>query len=361
MPVWQLIRRDYPALQHHTWLNTATFGQVSLRTQAAVAAHFARRDRLASKDFLAWFDDMDDLRGLLAQLIHCAADDIAFTTNAASALSLFLGGIDWRPGDRIVTLRNEFPNQFYYANWLGARSVELVELADITELPPQTRAVAISTVNYMTGFRPDLAAIGRLARAAGALVYMDGTQSLGALRFDVRATAPDMFAVDGYKWLLCPNGATFFYVSPALRRKLPPAVIGWRSDRNWRSVDDLNHGVPEFSDAAERYEGGLLNFPSLYGMAEAIRAFLEIGPDRIEARVLDLAAQTSEVLRRAGAEIRHENTNLVAAHWPDRDASALSRKLAETGVITAARHGNLRVSPHFYNDESDLAALAAAL
>ncbi|MES1262618.1 MAG: aminotransferase class V-fold PLP-dependent enzyme, partial [Acidobacteriota bacterium] len=286
---WAAVRDGYPALRSWTHLNTASFGQLSLRTQAAVAAHFTDRNETGSKDFLTWFDDMDGLRGLLGQLIHCEADDIAFTTNAASALSLFLGGIDWRPGDRIVTLTDEFPNQFYYANWLGSRGAELVQMAEITSLPAQTRAVAISSVNYMTGFRPDLAAICRLAHAAGALVYIDGTQSLGALQFDVREVRPDMFAVDGYKWLLCPNGAAFFYISAALRRSLPPAVIGWRSDRGWRSVDDLNHGAPEFPAAAERYEGGMLNFPSLYGMAEAIRAFLELGPDRIEKRVLDLA------------------------------------------------------------------------
>ena len=272
------VRDGYPALKNWTYLDTATFGQLSLRTQAAVAAHFAHRDDYASKDFLAWFDDMDQLRGLIAQVIHCEANDIAFTTNASSALSLFLGGIDWHPGDRIVTLNDEFPNQYYYANWLRSRGAELVQMARIEDLPERTRAVAISTVNYVTGFRPDLACICRLAHQAGAAVYIDGSQSLGALQFDVRAVQPDMFAVDGYKWLLCPNGAAFFYISPELRKALPPAVIGWRSDRGWRSVDDLSHGVPEFPDGAERYEGGMLNFPSLYGMAESVRTFLEIGP-----------------------------------------------------------------------------------
>lgn len=358
---WAALRDGFPALKHWTYLNTATYGQVPVRTQAAVAAHFAGRDELACQDFLTWFDDMDELRGLLAQLIHCRPDDIAFTTNAASALSLFLGGIDWQAGDRIVTLADEFPNQFYYANWLRSRGVELVEMTDIAAVPERTRAIAISTVNYMTGARADLASICRLAHEAGALVYVDGTQSLGALQFDVQSAQPDVFAVDGYKWLLCPNGATFFYISPELRRRVPPAVIGWRSDRGWRCVDELNHGAPEFPEGAERYEGGMLNFPSLYGMAESVRMFLEIGPDRVEKRVLELAAQAADILRRSGAAIRCEGTNIVAAHWPERDASELARTMAERRIIVAARHGNLRVSPHFYNDESDLAALAESI
>lgn len=358
---WDEIRGEFPALENCTYLNSATFGQLARGTQAAVAAHFARRDRLACADFLAWFDDMDELRRLIAQLIHCDAADIGFVTNASAALSLFLGGLDWQPGDRIVTLPDEFPNQYYYANWLSQRGVELLECAGLETLPERTRAIVVSSVNYTSGYRPDLQRISKRAREAGALLYIDGTQSQGALEFDVRAVKPDMYAVDGYKWLLSPNGATFFYITPELRQRIPPAVIGWRSDRGWRSVDDLNHGVPEFPEGAERYEGGMLNFPSLYGMAEAVRMLLELGPANVERRVLDLAGRTAEILRAAGAEICNPGTNIVAAHWPDRDASQLARELKGKGIVVAARHGNLRVSPHFYNTEKDLDTLRRAL
>jgi selenocysteine lyase/cysteine desulfurase len=105
----------------------------------------------------------------------------------------------------------------------------------------------------------------------------------------------------------------------------------------------------------------MLNFPSLYGLAEAVRMQLEIGPEAIERRVLGLSAAVSEIVRRNGATVVNEGSNIVAAHWPDRDASALARQLREKRIIVAARHGNLRVSPHFYNDESDLEKLQAAL
>jgi cysteine desulfurase/selenocysteine lyase len=358
---WSNIRAEFPALRNWTWLNTATFGQLPTRTRKAVDAHFARRDELACADFLSWFDDMDELRGLIAQLIYCDAADIAFAMNACSALSLFLGGMDWHAGDRVVTLRDEFPNQYYFVASLAERGVELVEADRIESLPERTRAVLLSTVNYSNGYRPDVARISQLAHAAGALLYVDGTQSVGALTFDVREVRPDMLAVDGYKWLLCPNGATFFYVSPELRLKLRPSVIGWRSDRGWRSVDELHHGTPKMTDGAERYEGGMLNFASLYGMRESVRMMLEIGSDCIEQRVLELAGLTADILRRSGATIVNENTNVVAAHWPDRDASALARSLQAERIIVAARHGNLRVSPHFYNTEEDLENLKKRL
>jgi cysteine desulfurase / selenocysteine lyase len=358
---WSAIRAEFPALQRWTWLNTATFGQIPTRSRNAVDAHFARREETACADFLDWFDDMDELRALVARLIHCDAQDIAFAMNACSALSLFLAGIDWQPGDRIVTLRNEFPNQYYFAASLADRGVDLIEVDAIESLPERTRAVLISTVNYSNGYRPDIAGISQLTHSAGALLYVDGTQSVGALTFDVSKARPDMLAVDGYKWLLSPNGATFFYVSPGLRPKLRPSVIGWRSDKGWRSVDELRYGTPQMPEAAERYEGGMLNFASLYGMQESVRMVLEISPDRIEQRVLELANMTADILRRSGATIANENTNVIAAHWPDRDASALAKRLQSERIIVAARHGNLRVSPHFYNTEEDLARLAAQL
>jgi selenocysteine lyase/cysteine desulfurase len=281
--------------------------------------------------------------------------------NAASALSLFLFGVDWHEGDRIVTLRDEFPNQYYCAASLADRGVELIRVNEINSLPERTRAVLVSTVNYSNGYRPDVARISHLARRAGALLYVDGTQSVGALRFDVAAVKPDMLAVDGYKWLLCPNGAAFFYISPELRRTLRPAVMGWRSDKGWRSVDELHHGAPQTPEAAEKYEGGMLNFPSIYGAGESVRMILEIGPDRIEQRVLELAGLAADILRRSGATVMNGNTHIIAAHWPERDASALAKKLQTQRIIVAARHGNLRVSPHFYNTEADLDLLRAAL
>ncbi|HEX4277621.1 MAG TPA: aminotransferase class V-fold PLP-dependent enzyme [Bryobacteraceae bacterium] len=358
---WESIRAEFPALANWTWLNTATFGQVPTRARAAVDRHFAHRDETASADFLNWFDDVDAIRALVGRLINCEADDIAFAANAASALSLFLGGMEWNEGDRIVTLRDEFPNQYYFAASLASRGVELVELNEINQLPDRTRAVILSTVNYSNGYRPDVELVSQLTHRAGALLYLDGTQSVGALRFDIARVKPDMLAVDGYKWLLTPNGATFFYISPDLRRTLHPSVMGWRSDKGWRSVDELQHGIPVLPDSAEKYEGGMLNFGAIYGAAESIRMMLEIGPERIEQRVLELAGLTAQILRQAGASIVNDNTNVVAAHWHGRDVSALAKQLQQQRIIVAARHGNLRVSPHFYNTEADLERLRAAL
>ncbi len=124
---WQRIREEFPGLRNWTYLNTATFGQIPRRASDAVAAHFVRRDESACIDFLSWFDDADHMRALAGQLINADASDIAFIPNASSALSLLIEGIDWKPGDRIVTLKDEFPNNIYHPALLQQRGVEFVE------------------------------------------------------------------------------------------------------------------------------------------------------------------------------------------------------------------------------------------
>src|SRR3974390_2410289 len=110
---WVQVRSQFPAMATCTYLNTATYGQVPRRAADAVARHFARRDEFASDDFLNWFDDADQLRSAVAQLIHCDATDVAFVPNASLALATVLNGLEWRSGDRIITLAGEFPNNLY--------------------------------------------------------------------------------------------------------------------------------------------------------------------------------------------------------------------------------------------------------
>ncbi|MGC8794113.1 MAG: aminotransferase class V-fold PLP-dependent enzyme [Bryobacteraceae bacterium] len=285
-PDWAAIRAEFPALSRWTYLNTATFGQVPRRAIQAIARHFERRDELACSDFLSWFDDADRIRGKVAHLINATRGDIAFVPNVATALGLLLSGIQWQPGDRIVTLELEFPDLIYHPALLAACGVEFVETSWARfphALTRNTRLVAVSEVNYITGFRAPLAEIAPELRQRGILLFIDGTQSAGALRFDAAAIQPSIYAVHGYKWLLAPDGAGFMYVHPELRERLAPNVIGWRSHRDWRWVDNLHHGAPVFTGEAEKYEGGMIPFAVLYAMEAFLDLILELG-DRAHRR-----------------------------------------------------------------------------
>jgi selenocysteine lyase/cysteine desulfurase len=361
---WDAVRREFPALVHWTYLNTATFGQLPRRATEAVARHFAHRDELACGDFLAWYDDADRIRAKIGRLINCAPEDIAFVPNASTALGLLLAGMDWRPGDHVLTFEHEFPNNLYAPGLLDRFGVETTACPwdrFYDSVNAKTRVAIVSSVNYNTGFAPPLAEMAEFLRARGVLLFIDGTQSVGALRFDAARVQPDMLAVHGYKWLLSPNGAGFFYIAPQLRERIQPNVVGWRSHRDWRNVDNLHHGAPEFLSSAEKYEGGSVSFALLYAMEASLDLILEIGSDVVEQRVLELAAKTRAILSKLGAGIAICASPIVAARFERHDVSALARALTEQRVLVAARRGHLRVSPHLYNNEQDLEIFERAL
>ena len=361
---WSTVRTEFRALEQWTHLNSATFGLTPRRALEAMTDHMRRRDEFACTDFMDWFDDLDRIRILCARLVHCDAADVAFVHNSSTGMAFLLNGLDWQPGDEILTLADEFPNQLYSAAALERRGVLLRAVPwpmFYESVSARTRLVALSTVNYATGFRPPIEEISAFLASRGVLLYLDGTQSVGALAFDVATVRPAMLSVNAYKWLMSPNGAGFVYVAPELRRRLAPSVVGWRSDRDWRAVQQLHHAAPRFKDSAERYEGGTQPFPSIYAMGAVIEMLLELGPAQVEARILELAEKARAMLRGLGAEVNADCSQIVTAIIPGCDAVALAATLKERRIVTAARHGRLRVSPHLYNREEDIAELRSAI
>ena len=363
---WGAVRAEFPSLRGRTFLNTATFGQLPTRTKEAAMAHFERRDETAALDFLEWFDDLDKTRARVARLIHAAADDIAFVPNAGYALALAISSIDWQADDELLTLHHEFPNQLYAHAVAGAKAVECDWHEIEAHVSERTRLVALSTVNYTTGLRLDLATVVKELRKRGIVVYLDGTQSVGALEFDCSAIAADFLAVDAYKWLISPNGAAFLYVHPEMRKRLPPNTVGWRSDYDWRNVTHLHHGAPRFGETAEKYEPGMMPFASLYGMDASLCLIEEIGTAHIEKRVLALAGLLRSELTGMGAEFYQSKgaclpSQIVTATLPGVDSATLAKKLAGQMINISARRAYLRISPHFYNNEDDVAALLSAI
>ncbi len=355
-PDWQKIRSEFPALENRAYLNTATFGQLPRRATEAVAKHWARRDEFACTDFLSWYDDADRLRASIAKLVGAVADDVAFVSNAAAALGMTLAAVDLKADDNIVTLQDEFPNYLYMRQM---REVPWGRFYD--SIDQNTRLVAISEVNYSTGFRPPLEEISKFTRERGILLFVDGTQSLGALTIDLKKLPIDIYAVHGYKWMISPPGSAFMVVAEHVRRHLRPIIVGWRSHKTWRDVDNLHHGIPEFMDSAEKYEGGGLPFALLYAMEQSVELMLETGPDLIEQRVMQLAKSTRDRLRSMGAEATETGSQIVAAKFPGRDPSHIARELKKKNVNVAARHGFLRISSHFYNNGNDLEQLCEAI
>ncbi|HYM11776.1 MAG TPA: aminotransferase class V-fold PLP-dependent enzyme [Bryobacterales bacterium] len=373
---WEAVREQFPVLREWVYLNTATFGPVPRCALDAADQHARRRDERACLDFLDWFDHADRVRAMAAQMLGATPADIAFTPNTATALGWLVQEMEWKPGDRVVALEEEFPNNTYFGYALARRGVEFVEAPVpggefsldrfAAAVGRRTRLVMMSTVNYSTGLRPPVEEIGRLLRERGALFYIDATQSLGALPLDAPAAGAAMVAAHGYKWLLCPAGIGLAYVAPEVRKWLEPSIYSWRSHKDWRRVDALHHGPPELPCEAQKYEGGLQNFPGIYAMGAVLEMMLKIGTGVIEKRVDEMAARGREALRRAGAALLSDrlpyyDSPILAAQFASADVAALAARLREQRIAVSARHGYLRVSPHFFNNDEDILRLEEAL
>ena len=308
----------------------------------AAANHFRRRDREACLDFLDWYTDADAVRAQAAELIGAEPDDVAFIPNTATALSWVVNGIRWTPGDHVVTLPHEFPNNEYFARVLEQRGVKYTQAAVpgglfsvdkfLGEITDRTKLVILSSLNYSTGLRPPLEEIGPALRERNVLFFLDGTQGVGALKMDVKAAQPDVLAVHGYKWLLCPMGVGFAYIGPQVREWLPPSLYSWRSHKDWRSVDHLHEGLPELPQAAMKYEGGGQNFAGIYALGAVLKMLRSVGPEAIEERVLELAAKARNILRARGGILHydrhpHYDSPVVSAQFPGVDISTLAVEL----------------------------------
>lgn len=372
---WSSVRSEFPVLREWTYLNAATFGPVPQRAVEAVQQHFQHRDETASLGFLSWFDDADEVRAQAARLIGAETQDIAFLPSAGIGLSWVVEGFEWSPGDRILTVEHEFPNNIYSPLLLEQRGVESITAPGALDFDPdaflalldqRVKMVLLSALSYSSGLRPPLERIGRAAREAGALLVVDATQGAGAIPLDVKTIQADVILAHGYKWLCSPPGAGFLYMGPRARRAVRPTVVSWRSHHDWRNVNALHHGVPEAADDAARYEGGILNFSGIAAMGAVLDLFEQVGHATLYQRVSELAALARDTLRATGGIPAADvspwfDSPIVTARFPDRDVSRLAMHLREHRIAASARQGSLRVSPHFYNNEDDLAALGGAL
>nr|WP_244960786.1 aminotransferase class V-fold PLP-dependent enzyme [Pseudoclavibacter chungangensis] len=310
-----------------------------------------------------WLATIARTRGLLAELVGGRAEGIAFTQNTSTGLALVTGGLDWRDGDNVVVPAGEFPSNAYPWQVLRRWGVELREApmrdghADLDELATlvdrRTRVVSLSAVQYTSGHRYDLARVAEVCRRHEALVVVDGTQAVGAVRVDADAAGIDVLAVAAHKWILGPAGIGFVHVSPRALERLHPSVAGWRSVEDPFAFDH----EPDFAADARRLESGTENAAGIAGLAEAVGLVLELGRERVERTVLERADELTGALESIGVRTRRDadparRSGIVVATTGGDDA-AVHARLLESGVRCALR-GGLRFAPHVYNDTADI-------
>ena len=343
------------------------------------AAHDAAADFLAGRaghvpgrlpnNFPADLERIDRARARAGRLVGAATERVAVVPNTSYALNLVVSGLDWQPGDRVAVPACEFPSNLLPWRALGARGVIVDEVphrngqfspADVAAvLRPETRVVAVSAVQFLSGFRADLDAIGALAREHDALFVVDAIQAVGALRLDVDTFQPDLLAVGGHKWLGSMQGAGVAVVSDRLMTEVRP-LRGWLNGPvDW---DDFEGSTLDLHPDATRFHVGTMPTAALYALDAALGVLLDAGPARIERQVLANAARLAEGLDRLGLHrlVPGEPRASIVTVAAD-DPEGLHAALAEAGVVCSLRSRRVRLAPHFWTPAAHLDAALDAV
>jgi cysteine desulfurase/selenocysteine lyase len=299
--------------------------------------------------------------------------------NTTAGISLVAEGIDWRPGDNVVTLADEFPSNVYPWFNLESRGVETrrvptdvsgrLELERLAEAcDERTRIVTVSWIGFATGYRHDVKRIAAIAHEHGALMFLDAIQGLGAFPLDVNELDIDFLAADGHKWMLGPEGAGIAYIRQEHLEKLRPFGVGWHSVTPGQ---DYTHVELNLRPAAARYEGGTMNVCGNLALGASLKLLTELGIDAVAAAVLDITDRACERLAEIGATIvsdrrpdhrgGEQRSGIVAFELPGRDPMALKRHCLKQQIVLGCRAGRLRISPHAYNNGEDLDRLVEVL
>jgi selenocysteine lyase/cysteine desulfurase len=225
----------------------------------------------------------------------------------------------------------------------------------------RTQLVVASHVYFTSGYLQDLAAIGEIAHAQGALCLVDAYQGTGQVPTDVHASGVDFLVTGSLKWLLGGPGFAFLYVRRALHDRLHPNDVGWFAHREQFAFrTDAFEPAPD----ARRFEGGTPSVAALYTADAGLATVLEIGIDLLRARELEIVGVLVERLRADGLKPRVPSdlaTHAGIVTVPVSDPPAVVSELRERGIIVDSRPGVVRLSPYFYNSVDDNRAVCAAL
>jgi selenocysteine lyase/cysteine desulfurase len=359
---------SFPVIDRLIHLNHAAVGPWPRATAEVVKAFADENAQTGSLHYPRWEAKERTLREDLARLIGAAVDEIALIKNTSEGLSLVAHGLDWRDGDNVVGIRQEFPSNRFVWQSLSDQGVDFrqLDLAAASDDPEQalfdlcdarTRLVTVSAVQYADGFRMDLPRIGAFCRDRGILFCVDAIQQLGALPFDVRDIGCDFAVADGHKWLLAPEGLGVMFVRKAVQHRLRLLQYGWHM------VEPLaDYAQSDFRvlDSAQRFEAGSPNTLGIHALQASVALLLEQGMERIGAQVIDHTRYLIERLPELDgvtllSDTRPQRLSGIVTFRPGRlDPKHLFKRLIGKRILCAPRGGGIRLSPHFYVPRAQL-------
>ncbi|MEZ5396381.1 MAG: aminotransferase class V-fold PLP-dependent enzyme [Bryobacterales bacterium] len=364
-------RDEFPVAEQHIYLNHASTGPLPRRSARAVQELAEGQMLHGGLDFRRWLDAIAGLRQAAATLINGTPEEIAVTSNTSQGLSFIANGFDWRPGDVVVGVSDEFPANYFPWARLDKRGVQprwvplrdgRIDLDELDRACQGARLLAVSYVQYVSGFRLDLDAAGEICRRHGCRFVVDAIQGLGPFPIDVQRSGIHALSSGGQKWLLSPEGTGFLYVNQELLPEVDIVEHGWTNVAKFPEYSK----DPALRPDAGRFEGGTLNAFGCAALRASIELLLEVGVDRLSEQVDRLAERLIAGAQAKGyapvaARDRASGSGIVSLQKPGLDAPALARRLLDERIVVIPRFGNLRVSPHFYNTADEIDRLVSLL
>jgi cysteine desulfurase/selenocysteine lyase len=310
-PLHELYRDEFPVTNQLIYLNHAAVAPLCRRS--AEAMKWLAEDALefGSLHYDKWLAAYDGLRSAAARLINAEPGEIAIVKNTSEGVATVALGIDWRSGDRVVAFKEEFPANYFPWLRLSEKGVAITWLSiydpldRIAEAVAGARLLAISYVNYLSGYRIDLDAIGSICRDNNCFFFVDAIQGMGAFPIDVDRSRIDALAADGHKWMLGPEGNGVLYVRRERLDEIAPVEFGWTNVADY--ADYASRDMTLRSDAG-RYECGTLNTIGCFGQRAALELVLEVGVSDIARAVTALVDQLEQGVRERGYEVMVERT-----------------------------------------------------
>jgi selenocysteine lyase/cysteine desulfurase len=360
----QLLRRAIPSLERVVWLDTPASAP-----GAAVVVNALRSALGAWEsgefDTTSWEAWALEARKSFARMIHVPPETVALTTSLAEAAATVAQSVK---RGAVVVAEAEFRSNLFPWLALRERGIRVVEASQggaksrsealLETIDAHTELVAVSEVISTTGERVDLPMLRQRCRDVGARLFVNLTQSLGALRFDARAIDADYVAVHGYKWLLAPRGAAWLHIRSDRLKGLSPLTPGWRSSPD--PHDEFFGGPLEFSPETRRLDASFAWLPWI-GAFAALDLFSTLDAEQIERQSLALAAAFRARVESAGQTCINlgEPSQIVALEI--RNPQRVRAELEKRRVVAAVRGNLLRFGFHGFNNHADVDAALDAM
>lgn len=357
------------------YLNCAYMGPLPRAAREAGQAAMARKSRpweIPPSDF---FEPAETTRALFAKLIGAAAGDVALVPSASYGLAVAAANVRLEPGEAILLLAEQFPsNVLVWREKAAEAGADIITVARpenddwtgavLERLEPRVKVLALPHCHWTDGGLLDLEEIAAAARRNGAAVVIDGTQSLGALPFDVAKIQPDFLAAAAYKWLLGPYSTGFLYVAPR-HQEGKPIEHNWVVRAGAEDFTALVEYRDDFAPGARRFDQGERAGMQLLPVSIAsLELLLGWGIENIQATLAEKTAAIAAGAAELG--IKSAPRNRRAGHFAGLRFTGgipgdLAEKLAAAKVHVSVRGSSLRVTPHLYNTDEEADRLLAVL